>query len=94
MRFDLVLARQLRLRHAAAVEGERSPIMPGFAGAFTDGQLTELIGYLRSRFSDKPQWTDIAKDIRDARTGARPIGLHPSRAPEARPADASQREKP
>jgi mono/diheme cytochrome c family protein len=66
-----------------AAEGERSPIMPGFAGALTDEQLAELIRYVRSRFSDKPQWADIASDVRDARTKARPIGVHPG-----------QREKP
>src|SRR5436190_4602943 len=74
--------------------GERSPIMPSFASVLTDEQLVELIGYVRARFSDKPQWADIARDVRDARTGTRPIGLHPSHAPAARPADASQREKP
>jgi mono/diheme cytochrome c family protein len=77
-----------------AAEGERSPIMPGFSGALTDEQMVELIGYLRSRFSDKPQWTDIAKDVRDARTGARSAILHPSHATGSAPADATQREKP
>jgi len=75
-------------------EGERSPIMPSFASVLSDEQLVELIGYVRARFSDKPQWPDIARDVRNARTGVRPIGLHPSHAPEVRPADASQREKP
>jgi mono/diheme cytochrome c family protein len=81
-----------------AAEGERSPIMPGFATVLTDEQLVGLIGHLRARFSDKPPWPDIAKDVRDARTGARPIGLHPShgtsRGTGGAPADASPREKP
>ena len=66
-----------------AAAGERGPIMPGFAGVLTDEQLAELIRYVRSRFSDKPQWADIASDVRDARTKARPLGVHPG-----------QREKP
>jgi mono/diheme cytochrome c family protein len=77
-----------------AAEGERSPIMPGFAGALTDEQLVELIGYLRSRFSDKPQWKDIAKDVRDARTAARSVILHPSQGSGSAPAGTTQREKP
>jgi len=60
-----------------AAAGERSPIMPGFAGVLTDQHLAELIRYVRSRFSDKPQWTDIASDVRDARARVRPIGAQP-----------------
>jgi mono/diheme cytochrome c family protein len=56
-----------------AAEGERSPIMPGFAGALNDEQLAALVSYLRSRFSDRPPWTDIGTEIRDARTGHRPL---------------------
>jgi mono/diheme cytochrome c family protein len=75
-----------------ATEGETSPIMPGFAGAFTDQQLVDLMDYLRSRFSDKPPWAGIDKKVRDARAQARPIVIHPS--PGIGPADNSQREKP
>jgi mono/diheme cytochrome c family protein len=77
-----------------AAEGERSPIMPGFSGVLTDQQVIELVGYLRSRFSDKPQWTDTVKDVRDARTGARSGILHPSHGTGPAPADTTQREKP
>src|SRR5450432_606939 len=38
------------------VEGERSPIMPGFAGNMNDGQVTALLNYLRARFSNQPAW--------------------------------------
>ena len=77
-----------------AAEGEHSPIMPAFADVLTDEQLTELIRYVRVRFSNKPQWSNIAKDIRDVRTGARRIGLHPGHAGTRAPADRSQKEKP
>jgi mono/diheme cytochrome c family protein len=70
-----------------AAEGERSPIMPGFSGALTDEQLVELIGYLRARFSDKPPWSDIAKDLHGARTAARSSTPHTSAVV---PADAVQ----
>ena len=77
-----------------AAEGERSPIMPGFSAALDDDQLVQLLAYLRSRFSDKPQWSDIANDVRAARAGRRPIGFYPSPAMGTAPADASQREQP
>ena len=68
--------------------------MPGFAGAMTDQQLVDLLDYLRSRFSDKPPWPDVANDVRDARTRVRPIISYPSRPSGGGPADSSQREKP
>ena len=77
-----------------AAEEESSPIMPGFSDVLRDQQLVDLIGYLRSRFSDKPPWTDIAKDVHDARTGARAVVSHSNRATGSGPADTTQREKP
>jgi mono/diheme cytochrome c family protein len=75
-------------------EGEQGPIMPGFGGAFTDEQLAALVGYLRARFSDQPQWADTAKDIREARSGERPIAIYPTHAGTSVPGDTSQRGKP
>lgn len=73
-------------------EGEQSPIMPGFAGALRDDELSALISYLRRRFSDQPQWHEIEKDIRDERTGTRPVAIYPTHV--SLPDDASQRGKP
>jgi len=36
------------------VEGEPSPIMPGFASSMNDGQISALLNYLRARFSNQP----------------------------------------
>jgi mono/diheme cytochrome c family protein len=77
-----------------AAEGERSPIMPGFAGALSEAQLTDLLTYLRARFSDKPPWTDVARDVRDTMSGTRPFVIYPSHGNASAPADTSQREKP
>ena len=49
------------------VEGERSPIMPGFAASMDDGQIAALLNYMRARFSDQPAWTGVEKTIEDAR---------------------------
>lgn len=50
-----------------AAEGEKSPQMPGYAGALTDDQLVELVQYLRERFTGKPAWSDIAGILQESR---------------------------
>ncbi len=60
-----------------AADAKRSPIMPGFVNALTDQQLADLIAYLRSQFSNKPPWSDIEKDIRDAKSGVSPVEVYP-----------------
>jgi mono/diheme cytochrome c family protein len=67
-----------------AQDEQRRPIMPGFAGSLNDRQLADLLAYVRARFSDKPPWTDIAKDIRDARAGGSRI--YPAPSPPSAPA--------
>jgi len=49
-------------------EGERSGWMPGFAGALTDEQLTDLLTYLRA-LSGQPAWTDVAGEVRKLSKG-------------------------
>ncbi|WP_028351966.1 cytochrome c [Bradyrhizobium murdochi] len=76
-----------------AVEGERSPIMPGFAASMNDDQASALLNYLRARFSDQPAWADLKKTIADARR-TQTVFLQTSPAPRNAPADPQQREKP
>jgi len=72
-----------------AEDEQRRPIMPGFAGVLNDRQMADLLAYVRARFSDKPPWTDVEKQIRDARTEQSRV--HPGPAPE--PARGSPGEK-
>jgi mono/diheme cytochrome c family protein len=76
-----------------AVEGERSPIMPGFAASMTDAQISALLGYLRARFSNQPPWSGVEKTVQDARR-AQTAFLMTSPPPRNAPADPQQREKP
>jgi len=71
--------------------GDRSPIMPGFHGSLSDAQMADLFRYLRSRFSDKPAWENLEKDISAARSAAGATALYPSPGSQPVPADASQR---
>jgi len=76
-----------------AVEGESSPIMPGFAASMTDTQVSALLSYLRARFSNQPAWSGVDKIVQDARR-ARTASLLTSPAPRNVSADPQQREKP
>ena len=75
------------------VEGERSPIMPGFAASMNDDQISVLLRYLRARFSNQPEWTGVAKTVADARH-TQNVFLQTSSGPHNAPADATQRDKP
>jgi mono/diheme cytochrome c family protein len=75
------------------VEGERSPIMPGFAASMDDQQITALLQYLRARFSNQPPWTGIEVLVADARR-TQTASLQNPQAPAGAPADATQRNKP
>jgi len=75
------------------VEGERSPIMPGFAASMDDSRIAVLLSYLRSRFGNQPAWTELAKTIQDARR-TQTVFLNTSPGPHNAPAEATQRDKP
>ena len=75
------------------VEGERSPIMPGFAASMSDAQIASLSRYLRSRFSSAPAWSDIENTVAEARR-TQTVYLETSAGPSNAPADPAQRDKP
>jgi mono/diheme cytochrome c family protein len=75
------------------VEGERSPIMPGFATSMTDDQIAALLNYLRARFSNQPAWAGVEKTVTDARR-TQTVFLQTSPGPRNAPGDATQRDKP
>jgi mono/diheme cytochrome c family protein len=50
-------------------EGEKGPIMPGFADVLTDRQLAALVGYLREQFSEHSAWPDVAARVREISSG-------------------------
>jgi mono/diheme cytochrome c family protein len=76
-----------------AVEGERSPIMPGFAASMSDQQISALLNYLRARFTNRPAWTGIEQTVADARR-TQTVSLQTSTGPRNAPSDPSQRDKP
>ena len=43
--------------------------MPAFGSMFTDQQIASLAEYVRARYSDLPQWTDVREEVARARQG-------------------------
>ncbi|KWV46272.1 alcohol dehydrogenase [Bradyrhizobium macuxiense] len=80
------------LSGVGAVEGERSPIMPGFAASIDDAQMVALLNYLRARFGKPPAWTDLEQTVRDARA-TQTVSLAAPPDPRDSP-DSNQRGKP
>jgi mono/diheme cytochrome c family protein len=75
-----------------APEGERGPIMPGFAGTLTDRQVADLLAYMRKTFSDRPAWTDTESLVAEIRAGHKDTELRSLSSEGNAPANASKRE--
>ncbi|WP_291694830.1 cytochrome c [Bradyrhizobium sp.] len=75
------------------VEGERSPIMPGFAASMDDGQIASLLKYLRSHVSKQPAWSGVSEIVEEARR-TQTAFLQTAAGPRNAPADPSQRDQP
>jgi mono/diheme cytochrome c family protein len=43
--------------------------MPAFGTMFTDQQIGSLAGYVRARYTDQPQWTNVQEEISKGRQG-------------------------
>jgi mono/diheme cytochrome c family protein len=43
------------------------PTMPAYADLLTDRQVQEIANYLRTRFTDKPAWSDVPAAVAEAR---------------------------
>lgn len=56
-----------------AANGVPGPIMPGFAAAIDDAQLSALVAYLRGHFAQKPPWPDVDQVIGAARAMQRDV---------------------
>jgi mono/diheme cytochrome c family protein len=48
----------------APAAGTAGPLMPGFAGTFTDAQLAGLLRYLRTHYSTAGAWSDLDDAVR------------------------------
>jgi mono/diheme cytochrome c family protein len=81
------------LSGVAPIEGERSPIMPGFAAVMNDREVVVLLEYLRSRFSHHRASSDLERVVAEARR-TQTAYVQNSAGPGNAPADPAQRDKP
>ncbi|MBS0527246.1 MAG: c-type cytochrome [Proteobacteria bacterium] len=47
--------------------GSSGPTMPAYADMLSDQQVQDLAAYLRTRFTDKPAWSDVPAAVAEAR---------------------------
>ncbi len=80
------------LQGLAAPPGAPGSIMPGFAGALNDADLSELLAYLRADVAHEAPWPDLDAAVKKARargatlvvsdgTGSAPADTHTRTAP-------------
>jgi mono/diheme cytochrome c family protein len=67
-------------------DGQSSAVMPAFGNALSDADLTALLNYLRSRFSNQPRWSGLTEQIAATRSGALPVRIRPADGIERSPA--------
>jgi mono/diheme cytochrome c family protein len=58
---------RLILQGMAPADGDRGPMMPGFSGALTDDQIASLASYLRATYTDRPEWSNVKREVRKVR---------------------------
>jgi nicotinate dehydrogenase subunit B len=58
---------QIVLKGLQPPVGRAGPYMPSFADTLTDAQIAEIAAYLRARYSDKPEWSNLTGAIAKAR---------------------------
>jgi mono/diheme cytochrome c family protein len=59
------------LRGVTSPAGRAGPTMPGF-DVLTDPQIALIADYLRARFTDKPPWRDLPREVAEARKESAP----------------------
>jgi mono/diheme cytochrome c family protein len=58
---------RITLEGIAPPEGEPGRAMPGFADALTDGQVRDLVAYIRSEFGRAAAWPDVDEELKKIR---------------------------
>lgn len=73
-------------------DGEASAVMPGFAAAFSDRQIADLLAYMRNRFSRATSWSDVAEMVRKTRNGEHKVAIRPADGIERAPQNVGAKE--
>jgi mono/diheme cytochrome c family protein len=50
-------------------QGARGAYMPGFDAILSDDQVADVLAYVRTRYSGRPAWRDLAQEVDNIRNG-------------------------
>jgi len=75
-----------------APEGERGPMMPGFAGVLNDQQMAALLNYMRATFSDRPAWAEVEALVAKIRKGEQQTRVRAADGTSSAPANPTRRD--
>lgn len=73
-------------------DGEASAVMPGFAASLSDGQIADLLAYMRARFASGEPWRDVTDMVRKTRSGEHKVAVRPADGIERAPANVGAEE--
>jgi mono/diheme cytochrome c family protein len=73
-------------------DGEASAVMPGFAAAFSDQQIADLLAYMRRSFSNGPAWPNVAEMTGRTRSGEYKVAIRPADGIERAPQNVGAKE--
>jgi mono/diheme cytochrome c family protein len=68
-------------------DGESSAVMPAFGGSLSDADVVALLQHLRRTFSKQPDWSGLAGQVADTRSGAHFVRVRPADGIERSPAN-------
>jgi len=73
-------------------DGQPSAVMPAFGGSLNDAQISDLLVYLRARFTDQGPWQDVASLVAKTRSGKIKVTVVPSDGIERAPLNVGAKE--
>ncbi|AFL53684.1 mono/diheme cytochrome c family protein [Sinorhizobium fredii] len=74
-------------------DGEASAVMPAFRHLLNDQQVTDVLAYMRERFSEEPPWSGLGEQVANTRSGAYKVTVRPSDGIERAPHNVGAEEE-
>lgn len=75
-------------------DGEASAIMPAYRGVLSDADMVELLSYMRTRYTDLPNWEGLAQMVSQTRSGEHEVAIRPADGIERAPGNLGAEEQP
>ena len=75
-------------------DGMASAVMPGFDGVLSDGDVVEILNYMRTTYTDEPAWDGLGELVAQIRSGQDPVSVRPADMIERAPVNLGAEEGP